>query len=284
MRITENPIEISLSYIETSDEEQNKNRPTLLFIHGAESSKETWTSVIADLKDHYRIYAIDLRGHGQTPLGRIEDFTLENLVKDIHTFVIEKNLNNLIIIAHSMGNRPAICYAAKYPQTLAGYVMEEMEMLPRQKENLTSEEYSKLASFSAHQPTVDQVHEEMKKFGYSPERVNAWIQQGKIIKHEDNSYTIGINPLVSHLAKNAISASNQPQEDFKSLKEHHIPLLLLQAERDSSISSEGLRKMQDNYPEMSIKTISNSVHNIHKSAKESFLNTISSFIQNKINY
>ena len=66
---------------------------TLLFIHGLESSKETWLSVIPKLQDSYKIYAIDLRGHGESPIGENQNLTMWHFVADIDRFVREKKLS-----------------------------------------------------------------------------------------------------------------------------------------------------------------------------------------------
>lgn len=44
--------------------------PTTVFVHGLESSKETWQSVVAHCLRHaLPAVAVDLRGHGESELG-----------------------------------------------------------------------------------------------------------------------------------------------------------------------------------------------------------------------
>ena len=41
--------------------------PTLVLIHGICHSRHAWDDVLPGLVDHFRVVAIDLPGHGETP-------------------------------------------------------------------------------------------------------------------------------------------------------------------------------------------------------------------------
>jgi hypothetical protein len=59
-------------------------RPTTVFVHGLDSAKDTWISVEANMKlADYPVLALDLRGHGESPLGNPDDFSTATLAADV---------------------------------------------------------------------------------------------------------------------------------------------------------------------------------------------------------
>lgn len=268
-----------LSFIKVEPEASQEKGLPILFIHGAESSKETWAGPIEALKDRHTIYAIDLRGHGETPMGDESEFTLQNLVEDVHNFVQQEHLHRFILVAHSMGTRIATTFAANYPSVVAGYVIEDMEMLPREKETVSDEELLALAHFKQHHQTIASAFHELEEYGYSKAKIESWIKQKRIMQ-TPNGVRIGINPWVTLLTKNNISTASLPMEKMKKLAECNIPVLLLKAEVDSSVTAEGLSNMKEAHPQMRVAVIPNASHSIHKAELSAFIAHLNHFIQN----
>lgn len=272
-----NPIQLC-SY-ETEPTQSNQPAITLLFIHGMESSKETWRPVIDKLQETYRIIAIDLRGHGETPLGSGEFSTLQ-LVADIEQFVQEKKLHQFVIIGHSLGARIAIPYAAKHPEQIQALVIEDMEVLERAKENISSLEIEHLRQFNPVHPDLESIKKELRAYGYSSEKIESWIQQGRIKQMDDGkTYFSAINPYISYLLRKACSSSDTSLNAFKELHKHDLPVLLLKAEIESSISTEGLEQMKELLPSLHVEVVKSSFHSIHKTAKEEFLRLLNLFLE-----
>lgn len=267
-----------LSYIHTAAENPDGSSLPILFIHGAESSKETWKGPIQALKENHTIYAIDLRGHGDSPLGSPEHYSLENVVQDVCEFVETQGLVKFILVAHSMGTRVATSFAAKKPECVAGYIIEDMEMVPREEEIIDAGELKRLMEFNQEQPSMAKAVTELRQYGYSEEKIESWIKQGRIVK-TDLGVHIGISPLVTHLVKNSISASLQPAQDFKKLGSEDIPVLLLKAGSDSSVSEKGLQAMLKACPKLIVKEIPNATHSIHKVALQAFVSSIKDFVE-----
>jgi non-heme chloroperoxidase len=54
------------------------------------------------LADTYHIIAIDMRGHGDSSKGEY-GYRIHRLSKDVHDFLVAKNLNDVTLLGHSMG-------------------------------------------------------------------------------------------------------------------------------------------------------------------------------------
>ena len=111
------------------------HRPTVVLVHGLDSSKQTWTGVLSALaQENYPAVALDLRGHGESPLGDWKDFSPTQLAADVHRAVTEdlKIGGKIVLVGHAMGGRVAMRYAVDYPSSLAAVIIEDMDCVPRE--------------------------------------------------------------------------------------------------------------------------------------------------------
>ena len=83
--------------------ERGGSGPPALFVHGFGSSKYTWRSVCAGLRDVFSYHAIDLPGAGNSPAPANFDFALENLSDTVAQYVVLNDLKNLTIVSSSLG-------------------------------------------------------------------------------------------------------------------------------------------------------------------------------------
>ncbi|GAA0350774.1 alpha/beta fold hydrolase [Bacillus horti] len=100
----------TLTYRERKGGERN-----LLLIHGNMASSIHWDVFLEEMDETYTIYAVDLRGYGDStyrePIRSIKDFTT-----DLKHFVDQIGLEAFSIIGWSNGGGVAMQYAANYPQ------------------------------------------------------------------------------------------------------------------------------------------------------------------------
>lgn len=273
------PLPLSALEYEKSENLKSPSRTTLLFIHGMESSKETWLPVLEQLRGKYHLLAIDLRGHGDTPYGN-GAFGISEMVADVNALVKEKKLERVILIAHSMGTRIAIAYASHHPEKVKGLFLEDMELIPRPEKILSKEDLTKLKGFKADYSTLEELYQELSSYGYPVEKIQSWVKQGRIVWNEKTqTYHSKVNPYVSYLAHNGCQASEVARHAFSKLKDYDFPVTLLQAEFDSSISNEGLLEMKTLHPKLKTHLVENSTHSIHKTQSEVFLNYLNAFLE-----
>jgi 3-oxoadipate enol-lactonase len=84
----------------------------VVLLHGmAETAWSCWSQQVEQLAMHYRVYAVDQRGHGRTGIGAA-DGTLEQLGADLNAFVKEVS-GPAACIGFSMGATIALYAAAQ---------------------------------------------------------------------------------------------------------------------------------------------------------------------------
>ena len=82
-----------------------------MFVHGWGCSKEYWKHQAAHFIKKHKVVTIDLAGHGQSSKSR-KDYTVEAFGKDVAAVAEKLELNQVILIGHSMGG-PVIVEAAR---------------------------------------------------------------------------------------------------------------------------------------------------------------------------
>ena len=74
---------------------------TLLFLHGWCINSSYWNNQLDYFKSKYKVCAIDLPGFGKS-IAQRDNWTIEEYSKDVLAFIDTMNLNNVVIIGHSM--------------------------------------------------------------------------------------------------------------------------------------------------------------------------------------
>jgi (E)-2-((N-methylformamido)methylene)succinate hydrolase len=91
--------------------------PALVLIHGVGLRAEAWAGVVPHLAKHCAVYAVDMPGHGESPLDGATD--LPEFVSRIAAFI--SALNQPVWVAgHSMGAMIALELAACLPDRITG--------------------------------------------------------------------------------------------------------------------------------------------------------------------
>ncbi len=103
----------------------NEENPPLLLIHGNRDHARTWDQVARRLKNDYCVYAVDLRGHGDSDWSVGSQYSLPEFVLDIAMLGEELQRYPLTIISHSLGGGVALEYAGVFPECVKKVVAIE---------------------------------------------------------------------------------------------------------------------------------------------------------------
>lgn len=88
----------------------------VIFLHGWPLSSDAFEDQMLFLANRgYRTLACDRRGHGRSSQPW-EGHHIEQYVDDLHTFIEQFNLTNIILIGHSTGGAVGARYVSKYGQ------------------------------------------------------------------------------------------------------------------------------------------------------------------------
>jgi len=77
-------------------------KTTLIFVHGWSCDSRYWQKQFSDFSQEYQVIAIDLAGHGNSSLDRLES-TMLSFAEDIKAVIEKEKIDKAILIGHSMG-------------------------------------------------------------------------------------------------------------------------------------------------------------------------------------
>lgn len=101
--------------------EQGEGNLSLVFLHYFGGSSNSWTEVIAQLQHEVHCIALDLPGFGDSePLA---GSTVEDVATCVAALVQQLQLQQYILVGHSMGGKIAIAIAATQPAELRSLVL-----------------------------------------------------------------------------------------------------------------------------------------------------------------
>jgi pimeloyl-ACP methyl ester carboxylesterase len=140
--------------------------PPLLLVHGGLDHARSWDWVARSLREHFHVYAMDLRGHGNSAWAPGAMYSIPEHLLDLATLV-DLLTNDVLgsgpvhLIGHSLGGILTLLYSGLYPHRVRKLIAIEGLGLP--------------AAHRIHKP--------------APERLRAWIDNvRKVEKREAHNY------------------------------------------------------------------------------------------------
>ncbi|QMW00246.1 alpha/beta fold hydrolase [Spirosoma foliorum] len=99
--------------------------PAIVILHGVFGSSDNWLTTSKTIAAYgYRVFALDQRNHGQSPRSNDQDY--QSMAADLREFLIDQNLDNPILVGHSMGGKTVMQYAMLYPGTFQKLVVVDI--------------------------------------------------------------------------------------------------------------------------------------------------------------
>ena len=95
----------------------------LVLLHGLGNEAHLWDDFVPSVLPHYRVLALDQRGHGDSdwdPEGR---YDAEAMTDDLEAVLEALEIDRFVLVGFSMGGRVSMTFAGRHPERLAGLVI-----------------------------------------------------------------------------------------------------------------------------------------------------------------
>lgn len=106
-----------------ADEGGAGDQTPVVFIHSLAGHTGHWTDQLAHVRATRHAVALDLRGHGRSPLPADSDYSVPAMARDVAAALDELRLERVILVGHSIGALVAVEYAAAHPDRVAGVLL-----------------------------------------------------------------------------------------------------------------------------------------------------------------
>lgn len=111
-------------------EQGRESGEPVILLHGYSDSWFSFSRVLPLLPDDYRVFALDLRGHGQSDQPA-SGYGLDDLAADVVAFMDAKGIARATIVGHSMGGFVAQQVALAAPRRVSRLVIVSSARTPR---------------------------------------------------------------------------------------------------------------------------------------------------------
>jgi len=99
--------------------------PNLILIHGSRDHARSWDRVARALASDFRIFAPDLRGHGDSSWAPGAMYSVPEYVLDVSALIDIVGGLPINLVGHSLGGAVALQYAGAYPERVKRVVCIE---------------------------------------------------------------------------------------------------------------------------------------------------------------
>ena len=114
---------IDLNNIELYYEEYGDGEEAIILLHGFLSSSRMWKNkYVPALMKKYKVYTIDVRGHGNSNTVKT-GCNLQQMDDDIYRFSILKKIDSFILVRMSMLCAIAIQFSINFPDKIKSLIL-----------------------------------------------------------------------------------------------------------------------------------------------------------------
>jgi pimeloyl-ACP methyl ester carboxylesterase len=200
---------IALAY-----EEAGQGAASLVFVHGLACHRGFWAAQIKHFSRHYRVLAVDLRGHGHSDAPE-QRYTMQLLADDVAWMCSQLGIERPVLVGHSLGGLVALELAVGHrEQVRAVTLIDSILLAPGVRAEFVRELVTALRS-----PDASRALREYYStfFGpYDDHARKAWILD-EIVRTP------------THVTSSILEESVRSWDDADALGRCEVPLLYLDA-------------------------------------------------------
>ncbi len=241
----------------------------LIIIHGLYGISDNWVNHARILAENYKVYIPDMRNHGQS--GHSNFFNYEVMAQDILEFIEIHEIENPIIMGHSMGGKIAMKFALDNPDFVSQLIVIDMSM---RKYNLR-EFHSKIINAMLEIDFVTVKSRKGVDFYLSKtiedSRIRMFIMKNLYwTERKTLSWRLNLNAIIDNI--DAIFEGISSKQLF--LK----PSLFIRGEKSDYIRDVDFIEIQKQFLNSTLKTIPNASHWVQADEPELFMTELKSFL------
>jgi pimeloyl-ACP methyl ester carboxylesterase len=101
-----------------------EGKTPLFILHGIFGMLDNWHNIARQLSEHYTVYTIDARNHGQSPHS--DEMGYDVMTADVIELANDLQIDSFILMGHSMGGKTAMWLANHYPHRVSKLIVVDI--------------------------------------------------------------------------------------------------------------------------------------------------------------
>lgn len=250
----------------------------LVILHGLYGSSDNWHTAGRILSASFEVFLVDLRNHGKSPHN--PEHTYDAMREDLYGFFLSHNIENAILVGHSMGGKTAMSFSFKYGRLIEKLVVVDISPLPYNTENYNV--------FSIHERIISALQQTDPALITSREEADRMLSTAipwkhirqfllKNLKRKDHgkfAWSLNIEAVASNLGN--IMAGVWPEESAIPVQ---METLFIKGENSRYIVEKDINAINSVFSNVILTTIPGAGHWVHAEQPELFMDTLCRFLK-----
>lgn len=231
----------------------------LLILHGFLGMSDNWKTLGNKYAEGFEVHLIDQRNHGRS--FHSNDFTYDLLVDDLKNYIAFHNLENCMLLGHSMGGKTAMQFALTYPELITKLVVADIAPKTYPAHHQYILKALSEVNFTT-QKTRKDIEETLKQY-INEIGVIQFLMKNVYRKDKQQlAYRFNL-PILLEKYSEVVTT-------FNTQKTFDKPVLFLKGGHSNYITTEDTILINHNFPNAVIDTVSNSGHWLHAENPQEF--------------
>lgn len=241
----------------------------LIILHGLFGSCDNWLTISKVIAERgYSVYAVDQRNHGRSP--HLPTHTYPDLADDLYEFIQQHQLQNPILVGHSMGGKTVMQFAMRYPDVPASVVV--VDIAPKSYRVHHREILDGLAAVPLATLQHRNEAEEILKQYESMPSVRQFLLKN-LYRNEAGVFDWRINLKV---LDDSIEIIGGDLEDKRAVE---LPALFMRGALSNYVREPDLPGISEWFPNAQLDTIANAGHWVQAEQPQAFVESLMRFLK-----
>ncbi len=241
--------------------------PPLIILHGLFGSSNNWHTLAQRFGGQYRVCALDLRNHGDSPWSDV--FTCEAMAEDVAGFMQAEGIGSASLLGHSLGAKVAMECALSHPELTEKLIAVDMapRAYPREHDHI-------LATLSQFDPAGWRSRDEADRALASgiPDMRERQFILTNLKRDAEGKYFWRMNLRVIRDRYDEVIAPVRPGRSFEK------PALFIAGGRSHYLLPSDEKEIRETFPQATLVRLDGAGHWVHADAPDAFYRTVTRFL------
>lgn len=239
----------------------------LVILHGLFGSLDNWFSIAKELTEHYTLYLIDQRNHGDSPHDEVWDY--EAMVEDLKELLDAEGLDKVYLMGHSMGGKTVMNFAVKYPDYVEKLIVADIApryYAPHHQSILEGLNSLDLKSIQSRKEADDQLAKYVPELG-----TRQFLLKSLTRGSEGFAWKINLPVITKNIENVGEALAEGSQFDG--------PTLFLAGGNSHYIQQKDLRDLEKHFPNHELEFVANAGHWLHAEQPHAVVEEMRKFLK-----
>jgi len=232
---------------------------------------DNWRTIARLMEAEYQCILVDLRNHGRSPHDDVMNY--EVMADDVLELMGDLDLDDAVLLGHSMGGKVAMQFALTYPEMTEKLIV--VDIAPKQ---YPSHHDNVIDAIEAIHPdllkTRDEAETILRSYLGNDESTVQFIMKNLSRKPENGFEWKPNMPVI-------IAAYDQLMQGVTGMHPYLGPVVFIKGEHSDYVTEKDMPVILQIFPSASLVSIPGTGHWVHADSPNLFTQTVVSFLKSK---